>query len=93
MTAQAAAVADSEPDLIVRREGAAGIIRLNRPKAINAVTLPMFRDIDRALDAFEADSAVGLGALVWPAAWLVSWANAELAPAASARVMRKRVMG
>ena len=60
MTAQAAAVTGSEPDLIARREGAAGIIRLNRPKTINAVTLEMFRDIDKALDAFEADSAVGL---------------------------------
>ena len=60
MTASAAAVAGVEPDLIVRREGAAGIIRLNRPKAINAVTLEMFRDIDKALDAFEADPAVGL---------------------------------
>ena len=60
MTAQAAAVAGSEPDLIARREGAAGIIRLNRPKAINAVTLEMFRDIDKALDAFEADPAVAV---------------------------------
>jgi enoyl-CoA hydratase len=60
MTAQTAAVTGAEPDLIARREGAAGIIRLNRPKAINAVTLEMFRDIDKALDAFEADSAVGL---------------------------------
>ena len=41
MTASAAAVAGAEPDLIVRREGAAGIIRLNRPKAINAMTLEM----------------------------------------------------
>jgi enoyl-CoA hydratase len=49
-----------EPDLIARREGAAGIIRLNRPKAINAVTLEMFRDIDKALDEFEADPAVSL---------------------------------
>jgi enoyl-CoA hydratase len=49
-----------EPDLIARREGAAGVIRLNRPKAINAVTLEMFRDIDKALDRFEADPAVGL---------------------------------
>ncbi|HEV7878435.1 enoyl-CoA hydratase/isomerase family protein [Bradyrhizobium sp.] len=49
-----------EPDLIMRREGAAGVIRLNRPKAINAVTLEMFRDVDRALDRFEADPAVGL---------------------------------
>jgi enoyl-CoA hydratase len=60
MTAQAAAVAGSEPDLIVRREGAVGVIRLNRPKTINAVTLEMFRDTDKALDAFEADPAVGL---------------------------------
>jgi enoyl-CoA hydratase len=49
-----------EPDLIARREGSAGIIRLNRPKAINAVTLEMFRDIDKALDAFEADPAVAV---------------------------------
>jgi enoyl-CoA hydratase len=60
MTASAAAVAGPEPDLIARREGAAGVIRLNRPKAINAVTLEMFRDIDKALGAFEADPAVGL---------------------------------
>src|SRR5712664_2190797 len=60
MTVSAAAVAGPEPDLIARREGAVGVIRLNRPKAINAVTLEMFRDIDRALDAFEADPAVGL---------------------------------
>jgi enoyl-CoA hydratase len=49
-----------EPDLIARREGAAGVIRLNRPKAINAVTLEMFRDIEKALDEFETDPAVGL---------------------------------
>ncbi len=60
MTAQAAAVAGPEPDLIARREGAAGIIRLNRPKTINAVTLEMFRDVEKALDQFEFDPAVGL---------------------------------
>jgi enoyl-CoA hydratase len=49
-----------EPDLIARREGSAGIIRLNRPKAINAVTLEMFRDVDKALDQFEADPDVAL---------------------------------
>jgi enoyl-CoA hydratase len=56
----AAAVAGAEPDLIARREGAAGIVRLNRPKAINAVTLEMFRDVDKALDAFEADPEVAV---------------------------------
>jgi enoyl-CoA hydratase len=52
--------ATPEPDLIARREGSAGVIRLNRPKAINAVTLEMFRDIEKALDRFEADSAVAV---------------------------------
>jgi enoyl-CoA hydratase len=56
----AAEIAGAEPDLIAQREGAAGIIRLNRPKAINAVTLEMLRDIDKALDRFEADSAVAV---------------------------------
>ena len=59
MTASAAA-ALIEGDLIARREGACGVIRLNRPKAINAVTLEMFRDVDKALDAFEADPAVAV---------------------------------
>jgi enoyl-CoA hydratase len=51
MTASRAAVAGHEADLIARREGAVGVIRLNRPKTINAVTLQMFRDIDKALAA------------------------------------------
>jgi enoyl-CoA hydratase len=59
MTIAAQAVGQ-ESDLIARREGAVGVIRLNRPKAINAVTLEMFRDVAKALDAFEADPAVGL---------------------------------
>src|ERR1700742_1171074 len=60
MTVSANAVAPTEPDLIARKEGAAGINRPNRPKAINAVTLEMFRDIDKALDQFEADPAVAV---------------------------------
>jgi enoyl-CoA hydratase len=60
MTASRATVTGVEPDLIARREGAAGVIRLNRPKAINAVTLEMFREIDKALDAFESDPAIAL---------------------------------
>src|SRR6516165_9116780 len=50
----------AEPDLIARREGHAGIVRLNRPKAINAVTLEMLFDIDEALDRFEADPDVAV---------------------------------
>ncbi|WP_426609425.1 enoyl-CoA hydratase/isomerase family protein [Bradyrhizobium sp. McL0616] len=49
-----------EGDLVVRREGAAGVIRLNRPKAINAMTLEMSIGIDAALDKFEADPEVAV---------------------------------
>jgi enoyl-CoA hydratase len=59
MTAPAA-LAESEGDLIVRREGSAGIIRLNRPKALNAMTLEMSLGIDAALDRFERDPAIAV---------------------------------
>lgn len=60
MNAPQTAVNNSEGDLIVCREGAAGIIRLNRPKAINALTLNMTRGIVAALDTFETDPGVSL---------------------------------
>jgi enoyl-CoA hydratase len=44
--------------VIVRREGAAGRVTLNRPDALNALTLEMIEGIAAALDAFEADPAV-----------------------------------
>ena len=53
-------LAGEDGDLIVRREGAAGIIRLNRPKALNAMTYEMSLGIDAALDRFEADPAVAV---------------------------------
>lgn len=56
----AATSLDMESDLVVRREGAAGVIRLNRPKALNALTLEMTRGIVAALDAFEKDPKVAL---------------------------------
>jgi enoyl-CoA hydratase len=49
-----------EGDLIVRREGAAGVIQLNRPKALNAMTLEMSIGVDAALDQFEADPEVAV---------------------------------
>ncbi len=51
---------NAEPDVIVEREGHAGIIRLNRPKALNALNLPMVREIDAALKKFGADNQVAL---------------------------------
>lgn len=58
-----AAVADDavSGDVIVRREGAAGVIRLNRPKAINALTVEMARDTSWPVStAFEADPGISL---------------------------------
>ncbi len=49
-----------EGDLIARKEGSAGILRLNRPKALNALTLEMTREIVTALDEFEADPSVAV---------------------------------
>jgi len=47
-----------ESEVLVRRQGAAGIIVLNRPKALNALTQTMVREMDRALKAWERDPAV-----------------------------------
>lgn len=51
------ATLDGEPVLVERR-GALGHIRLNRPKALNSLTLKMIREIDAALDAFQQDNEV-----------------------------------
>jgi enoyl-CoA hydratase len=48
----------AESETLVERQGALGRIRLNRPKALNSLTLQMVRDIQAALDDFEQDPAV-----------------------------------
>lgn len=50
----------AEPEVIVRGEGALGLIRLNRPAAINALTLDMVRLINTALDLYETDPATAI---------------------------------
>lgn len=45
-------------EIIVERAGRLGRIRLNRPKALNALTHGMVGQIDAALDAFAADPGV-----------------------------------
>ncbi|MFD3664494.1 enoyl-CoA hydratase/isomerase family protein [Streptomyces sp. NPDC058659] len=46
------------PDVLLRTEGRAGFITLNRPRAINALTHTMVLAVDRALTAWEHDPAV-----------------------------------
>lgn len=45
-------------DIIASREGRLGRILLNRPQALNTLTLPMVREFRRALDAFGDDDGV-----------------------------------
>src|SRR5712691_11846851 len=48
----------SEPDILFERRGAAGIVVLNRPQALNAVSLAMVRALARQLDEWETDPVV-----------------------------------
>ena len=40
-------------------KGRVGIIRLNRPKALNALCADLVRELGQALDGFEADRGIG----------------------------------
>jgi len=44
-------------DILFERRGAAGIVTLNRPKALNAVTHDMVWALARQLDAWADDAA------------------------------------
>jgi enoyl-CoA hydratase/carnithine racemase len=48
----------AEPDLLFEGRGAAGLITLNRPHALNAVTGAMVRSLARKLEEWETDPAV-----------------------------------
>src|SRR6185295_18552188 len=45
-------------DILFARRGAAGIVTLNRPAALNAITHEMVRALARQLDAWAGDVAV-----------------------------------
>jgi enoyl-CoA hydratase len=46
-------------NIIVETRGKVGLIRLNRPQALNALNRALMHDLTRALDAFEADANIG----------------------------------
>ncbi|MBL0900331.1 MAG: enoyl-CoA hydratase/isomerase family protein, partial [Reyranella sp.] len=46
-------------NILTETKGRVGIIRLNRPKALNALCADLVRELGLALDAFEADPNVG----------------------------------
>ncbi|HZH12514.1 MAG TPA: enoyl-CoA hydratase/isomerase family protein [Microvirga sp.] len=49
---------DETAEVICEKQGQAGVITLNRPRALNALTLTMVRAMRQALDAWAEDSQV-----------------------------------
>jgi enoyl-CoA hydratase len=49
----------STENIIVERRGRVGLIRLNRPAALNALNSALMRELAAAVDGFEADDAIG----------------------------------
>jgi enoyl-CoA hydratase len=49
----------SEQNVIVETKGRVGIMRLNRPQALNALNRALVAELFAAIDAFEADEAIG----------------------------------
>ena len=45
--------------IIVETRGKVGLIRLNRPQALNALNRALAADLTKAIDAFEADATIG----------------------------------
>ena len=50
-------------DVLVERRGNAGLLTLNRPKALNALSLQMVRDLTSALTAWRDDPEVAIVAI------------------------------
>ena len=46
-------------NIIAEKKGAVGVITLNRPKALNALSAGLIADLGAALDDFEADAEIG----------------------------------
>ncbi len=46
-------------NILVETRGKVGLIRLNRPQALNALSPALIKDLGEALDIFEKDNAIG----------------------------------
>jgi enoyl-CoA hydratase len=46
-------------NILVETRGPVGLITLNRPQALNALNAALMQELTRAVDAFEADEAIG----------------------------------
>lgn len=51
-------MSEHEPEIICEKRGHAGFVTLNRPRALNALTLGMVRGLAAALDSWEHDADI-----------------------------------
>jgi enoyl-CoA hydratase len=49
----------SYANIIVETHGRVGLIQLSRPQTLNALSSPLIEDLNKALEIFESDSAIG----------------------------------
>ncbi len=52
-------MAMSYENILVETRGRVGLVSLNRPKALNALSPELMNELTQALDAFETDDAIG----------------------------------
>lgn len=76
----------SEPDLLVDVTDGVGRLRLNRPRQINALTVPMMHTLARVLDELAGDEAVS-------SVELTGTGERGLCAGADVRALRERVLG
>ena len=46
-------------NILVETQGRVGVVRLNRPQALNALNRALIEELIQAIDAFEADAGIG----------------------------------
>ena len=63
MSEKSAMSTEIKTEVLVERRGNAGLITLNRPKALNALSLPMIRDLSAALLAWRDDPEIHVVAI------------------------------
>ena len=69
-------------NIIVETRGNVGLITLNRPEALNALSSPLMADLTEALDTFEADDSIG--------AMVLTGSEKAFAPARTSRKCRAK---
>jgi enoyl-CoA hydratase len=87
-------VATTYETILVETHGPVGLIRLNRPQALNALSAQLIRDLNAALDVFEA--AEDIGALVLtgsPRAFAAGADIAEMQPKTSVSAYLENFIG